>query len=74
MIDLKKISRKIEKISCKEHNETPKAVVVGDSIKITSCCIEFQNQLTAQVNKEMKIEAEAYAKESIEKMLKKFKR
>lgn len=74
MIDYKKISSKIEKISCAEHNETPKAEVIGDSIKITSCCIEFQNKLTAQVHQEMKTEAEAFAKKSLDKILKKFKR
>ncbi|KFF17347.1 hypothetical protein [Flavobacterium hydatis] len=74
MIDLKKISRKIEKISCKEHNETPKAEVIGDSIKITSCCDTFQSQLTSHVKKEMKSQAEASARESINEILKKFKK
>lgn len=74
MIDLKKISRKIEKISCKEHNETPKTDVIGDSIKITSCCDKFQNQLTVQVKKEIESESAKYIEQSINEMFKKFKK
>lgn len=74
MIDLNKICRNVETLSCKEHNKKPKLEVNGDTIKTISCCEKFQNELNVEIKKQMKIEAQKYAKDTIDKLTKIFKK
>lgn len=68
MIDLKKICRLVETKRCNEHHEKTKAVVIGKSIQLTTCCDKFNNELQKVIEKEMAKQTE----EAIKKMFKKF--
>lgn len=67
-IDLNKICRTLETKRCGVHNKNPTAIVVGEQIKVTSCCDKFQNEL----EKEMDIESSKQADKGIDDAIKGF--
>lgn len=58
MIDLKKICRIVEKKVCRTHNENPKAEVIKQSIKITTCCEKFEKEMVKFVEVELEKEVD----------------
>jgi hypothetical protein len=53
MIDLNKICIVLRTTKCKVHQENPEATVDGDSIKLTTCCNDFQDKLEEDIDSEV---------------------
>ena len=47
---LRIICNEIETSRCKTHNENPIAVVIGNSIKLSTCCDKFEDELNRKLN------------------------
>lgn len=53
MIDLNSVCTSLEQKRCKIHHEAPTATAIGESIKLTTCCAEFQKELQEQIDVEI---------------------
>lgn len=43
--NLASVKNELERLSCPVHHQAAKATIVGESIKLTTCCDEFSKKL-----------------------------
>lgn len=48
-LPLNLICNAIETNTCQTHHEKPIAIVIGKSIKLTTCCNNFENELNRKL-------------------------
>jgi hypothetical protein len=63
MIDIKSICKKIEVKICENHHRFPKAIAKNQSIKLSTCCEKFQEQLEGYITQQIDEQIDSYVEE-----------